>query len=120
MQHRKLRSRGDSFQTKKLYHPLDFLQPTEPSARKEVEDTTLDLSKPFTEGLEEDDASLFSTPKAGGRPKNVLEEKPLEYRWLPMWEKTLWQKRPRVKRKHGFPTKREPQSVYSLSERSQV
>ena len=40
----------------------------------EVEDTMLDLLKPFTEGLEEDDASS-STPNAGRDPKQTLKEK---------------------------------------------
>ena len=44
---------------------------------KEVEDTLLDLLNPFTEGSEEHDASS-STPNAGGDPKHVVEEEPLD------------------------------------------
>ena len=43
---------------------------------KEVEDTMLDLSKPFTEGLEEYYVSS-STPKARSDPKHDDEEKSL-------------------------------------------
>ena len=45
---------------------------------KEVEDTMLDLVKPFTEGLKEQDASSL-TPTLGALPKHeVVEEKPLD------------------------------------------
>ena len=44
---------------------------------KDVEDTMLDLLKPFTEAFKEDDASS-STPKANDDPMHVIEEQPLE------------------------------------------
>ena len=84
----------------------------------------LDLLTPFTEGLEECDASS-STPTAGRDPKHeVVEEKSLDEKHPSVvpdaarrCSGTSYQEE---EKNHPFPTKRKPQCVHSFSERSQL
>ena len=90
--------------------------------KRGVEDTTLDLSQTFTEGLEERDLSQLR--QLGVAPSMTLSKNHLLMRNFPrlspMRERSSCTWNQEQERYHRFPTKRKPKCVHSLSERLQL
>ena len=90
MQHRKLRLHGCSYQTEgsTIHGILDSQgKPWE----QEVEDAMLDLLQPFTEGVEERDASS-RTPAAGSDPAHEVVEEQSHGEKLPRLPPMWWER----------------------------